>query len=125
MKKKENKFLLEQFANMKKNIISNYDINEDFVDKVFNTIVDDYSDVIKVAFNIDNMFDNPILIHKIYLSICLNFEFDKDRLNEIDFNDSYINNFIGRIISQTVYSTLVAPSFYMSKTLNHPLLLIH
>lgn len=123
MKKKENKFLLEQYNNMKKHIISKYDINEDFVDKVFNDIVNNYSDVIKDAFSLDNMFDNPILIHKIFLSICLNFEFDKDRLKNIDFDNSYINNFIGRIISQTIYSRLVEPSFYTSKTLNHPILL--
>lgn len=123
MKTKNEKFLIEQINTMKQNIVSRYDIDIDFVSKILDEIINK-NDILQTTFNIDNIYNNPLLVHKIILSICLNFEFDKDRLGEITFGNDYINNFVGRIISQTIYSTLNGTSFQLSNYSNHPLMQI-
>ena len=109
---------------MKKNLLRRFEIDEKFVDKVFDEIEDNHSSMICSNYNLETLFDNPMLVYKIYLSICLNHEFDKDRFGTIDYNKEYIENFISRIIAQTMYSDLYNTAFQMSATINHPLFLI-
>lgn len=123
MKKKTDKLVLEQVETMKKSIINRFDINKEFVDNVFSNILDKYGDIIISNYNLNELYDNPVLVYKIILSICLNFEFDKDRLEEIDLNVEYFENFSKRIAAQIIYSDLDELSFQMSNTINHPVIL--
>lgn len=123
MKKKMDKLVLEQVETIKESIISRFDIQKEFVDTIMKKMLDDYSDLITSNYCLNNVYDNPILVYKIFLSICLNFEFDKDRMNEFPINDEYINNFCQRIVAQIIYSDLNDSSFQMSKTINHPAIL--
>ena len=109
---------------MKKNLLKRFEIDEKFVDMVFDEIETNHSDMICKNYNLETLFDNPILVYKMYLSICLNHEFDKDRFGSIDYNKEYTDNFISRIIAQTIYSDLYSTTFQMSPTINHPVILI-
>lgn len=123
MKKKMDKLVLEQVETIKESIINRFDIQKDFVNTIMNTILDNYSEMITINYNLNSIYDNPILVYKIILSICLNYEFDKDRMNNFIVSDEYVNNFCQRIVAQMIYSDLNDSSFQMSKVINHPALL--
>lgn len=123
MKKKNDRLILEQAETIKKSILNRFDINKEFVDSIFNNIVENYNEIISSNYNLNDIYENPVLIFKIILSICLNFEFDKDRLDEINMNNEYIENFSKRIAAQIIYSDLDELSFQMSNAINHPVIL--
>lgn len=123
MKKKIDKLILEQVETTKESILKRFDIKKEFVDSIFSNIIDKYDGIITSNYNLSSIYDNPILVYKIILSICLNFEFDKDRLNDIELDEKYIENFSGRIVAQIIYSDLDELSFQMSNTINHPVIL--
>ena len=123
MKKKLDKLILEQVETIKESILRRFDINKEFVDTIFSNILEKYDGIITSNYNLNNIYDNPVLVYKIILSICLNFEFDKDRLNDINLDEKYIENFSGRIVAQIIYSDLDELSFQMSNTINHPIIL--
>ena len=120
--KKDDNILLAQQNHMKESLIKRYDIDSKFVDKVFEE-VNKNSNVICSNYNLDSLNSNPVILYKIYLSICINHEFDKDRFDEIKYSNEYINNFVGRIVSQTIYSDLFESVFQMNNLINHPVVL--
>jgi len=124
MKRLKDKIIINQKQVMKKSLLKRYDISEEFLDMVFDEIEKKYSEKICNNYNLENIFDNPFLAYKIYLSICLNHEFDLDRFKEIDFSDEYNDNFISRVVAQTLYSDLNNTTFPMSHIVNHPVILI-
>lgn len=124
MKTKNEKLALEYADNIKESISSRFEIDKTILDKAYNKIIDEYSDLIKMNYNLGNIYDNPIIIYKIILSICLNYDFDKDRFDALESNDLYIDNFVKRVVAQIIYSDLDDSTFQMSKILNHPVILV-
>ena len=124
MKKQKDKMIVEQVNFIKKSLINRFDINENFVDRIYQKIEEKYADIICTNFNLSAFDDNIIITHKIILTICLNFEFDKDRFDEIEFSEAYIDNFIQRVVSQVLYSDLSNLTMHFSDTINHPIMLI-
>lgn len=124
MKRLKDRIIINQKQVMKKSLLKRYDISEEFLDMVFDEIEKKYSEKICNNYNLEDIFDNPFLAYKIYLSICLNHEFDLDRFKEIDFSDEYNDNFISRVVAQTLYSDLNNTTFPMSHIVNHPVILI-
>ncbi len=124
MKRLKDKIIDNQKEVMKKGLLKRYDIDEDFLDMVFDEIEKKHSDIICNNYGLEKIFDNPFLVYKIYLSICLNHEFDLDRFKEINFTDEYNENFTSRVVAQTLYSDLNNTAFQMSPTVNHPVMLV-
>ena len=124
MKKQKEKTNNEHVDFIKKSLVNRFDINEDFVDKVYQLIETKYAPLICNDYKLITFDDNIIITHKIILTICLNFEFDKDRFDEIKLSDEYINNFVLRVVSQVLYSNLTNPTMYLSDVINHPVMLV-
>lgn len=124
MKKVKANALNEQIESIKKSLINRYDINEAFVDKVYSEIEKNYGDIICQNFRLTALNDNMIITYKIFLTICLNYEFDKDRFELTSFSEEYINNYVQRVVSQVIYSDLSDLTMHMSDIINHPVMLI-
>lgn len=123
VKTKNEKLALEYADKIKESISNRFDMDKSLLDEAYNKIIDDYGDMIKMNYNLGSIYDNPIIIYKIILSICLNYEFDKDRFDEIEVNDIYKDNFVNRVVAQIIYSDLSGSTFQMSNFLNHPVIL--
>ena len=148
MKKKETKIIQKHIDVMNKTIINRYNIDERFVETIFDLIESKYANIILNNYEITDFHDNPVLVYKITLSICLNYLFDLDRFNRIDHSDEYIdefaqtlkevqnadliihvldssneyiNEFAQRIVSQTIYSDVDFNLLQTSPILNHPI----
>lgn len=124
MKKTKVKTIDDQVNSIKKSLINRYDINEEFVDRVYNDIKEKYGDIICQNYMLSSFDDNVIITYKIILTICLNFEFDSDIFEIVSFSDEYIDNFVQRVVSQVIYSDLSELSVQTSGVINHPVLQI-
>ena len=74
-----------------------YDLNEDFFMNVYNEINTTFGGLICSNYNVNTLDSNYLVIYKVFLTICLNHEFDKDRFQTIVYNDAYIDNFVRRV----------------------------
>ena len=123
MKNNNEKLAIEYADKIKSSLANRLEVDSDFVDKAYKKIIDEYSDLISMNYNLESIYDNPIIIYKIILSICLNYNFDVDRLEKIEISDMYNDNFTKRVVAQILYSDLDNSSFQMSSISNHPVLL--
>ncbi len=124
MKRMKDKIIISQREETKKNLLKRFEIDEKFVDMIYDELEKKYSEIICANYSLNSLYDNPILAYKIYLSICLNHEFDKDRYETIEYSKEYIENFTSRIVAQTIYSDLSSSIFQVSSVMNHPTILI-
>ena len=123
MKLKNEKLGMEYADRIRESICSRFKIDNDLIDIAYKKTIDSFSDLICSNYNLESVYDNPIILYKINLTICLNYLFDLDRLDEIDLNDEYVDNFVNRVVAQILYSDLNGSSFQMSNILNHPIFL--
>lgn len=124
MKKINKSSFDNQIDSLKKSLIKRYDIEESFFDSVYSYINTKYSELICANYNLESLDSNYLIIYKIFLTICLNYDFDRERLEIIDNSEEYIKNFVLRVVSQVLYSDLSNNAFQMSNISNHPILLI-
>lgn len=123
MKLKNEKLAIEYADRMKTSLTNRFKIDNKIIDLVYKKIFDDYDEIICLNYGLESIYDNPIIIHKIILSICLNYQFDVDRLDNIEISNEYVEDFTKRVVAQIIYSDLDGQSFQMSKVLNHPAIL--
>ena len=124
MKKTKDIVFDKQIEALKQSLITRYEIDEKFFMTIYKEISSKYSELICGNYNIDTLDSNYLIVYKIFLTICLNHEFDKDRFDNISYDDSYNDVFVRRVVSQVLYSDLASSTFQMSNIINHPILLI-
>ncbi|MBP5445880.1 MAG: hypothetical protein J6Y28_06890 [Acholeplasmatales bacterium] len=120
-KDKEEKIIREHIHLLVEPIIDSFNVDKEFVLKISDIIEKDHLQMILDNYKIKSLNDNPLLAYNITLSICLNMVFDSDRLDRIEYSDEYINNFVGRVVAQTIYSDLDYNLLHTSPILNHPI----